>query len=161
MKDKQTAEILNSNYVIYLDGRLFNNKTGKFKKFTKDSNGYMKTQIWVKNKATNVTQHRLLAIYFIDNPNNKPQVNHINGIKNDNRLENLEWVTQSENAKHSFANGLQNVTKPNKKVVDIVTGRIFPSVTLASEYFSISRSHLSNILSGRLTNNSNLKFYGK
>lgn len=161
METKQTAVIENSSYIIYLDGRLFNTKTGRFKKFTKGSNGYMRTQIWINNKSKNFTQHRLIAAYFIDNPLNKKQVNHINGIKHDNRLENLEWVTQSENAKHSFANGLQKVTKPNKKVIDAITGRVFESVTLASEYFNVSRSHLSNMLIGRVKNNSNLKFYGE
>ena len=161
MENKQTAVIENSTYIIYSDGRLFNTKTSKFKKFTKGFNGYMRTQIWVNNKSKNFTQHRLLATYFIDNPSSKLQVNHINGVKHDNRLENLEWVTQSENAKHSFANGLQKVTKPNKKVIDVITGRIFDSVTLASEYFNVSRSHLSNMLIGRVKNNSNLKFYGE
>ena len=116
----QTAVIENSNYVINLNGNLLNLKTNKFKKWAKDTNGYMKTQIWINGIPKNVTQHRLLAQLFIPNPENKSQVNHINGIKHDNRIENLEWVTQPENTLHSFACGLQQVTRPCKKVIDII-----------------------------------------
>lgn len=156
---KQTAEIKNSSYIIYADGRLFNTKTGKFKKFTKNKNGYMRTQLCINNKSINYTQHRLLAIYFIDNPNNKKQVNHINGVKHDNRLNNLEWVTQSENAKHSFANGLQKVTKPCKQVIDVSSLIIYESVTDAAKHNNICRSYLSNMLVGRVNNKTTLRYY--
>lgn len=58
---------------------------------------------------TNLSLHRLLAIAFLPNPNNKPQVNHIDGIKNNSYLSNLEWVTHQENAKHAYSIGLSRI----------------------------------------------------
>jgi hypothetical protein len=159
---EETAVIENSNYVINLNGNLLNLKTNKFKKWTKDTNGYIKTQIWINGIPKNVHQHRLLAKYFIENKFNKSQVNHINGIKHDNRIENLEWVTQSENTLHSFANGLQQVTKPNMmSVIDKVSGDLYESISEASRQTGWSVSHLRNMLLNNRNNKTNLEFYGK
>lgn len=158
MGKKQTAIILDK-YELFRCGKLVNIITQKEVKFYLSNNGYMRTTLYSKNKQTTITQHRILAQNFIPNPENKTQVNHKNGVKHDNRLENLEWATPQENTIHSFSAGLQKPTRPCKKVINTITKEIYESVTEASNCFKISRSHLSNILLNKKTNKLNLKFY--
>ncbi len=68
-------------------------------------NGYKKINLCHDNVVKQWMTHRLVALTFIPNPNNYPCVNHKNGIKNDNRVENLEWCTHSQNTKHAVKNG--------------------------------------------------------
>jgi hypothetical protein len=77
----------------------------KILKLKKTKGGYLSLQL--KNKGKHFLVHRLVALAFIHNPDNKPQINHINGIKNDNRVDNLEWCNQSENQIHAYKNRLQ------------------------------------------------------
>lgn len=76
-------------------------KSGKPMSLITDSKGYYKVNLWQNSKRKTCRVHRLMAIEFIDNPNNLPFINHINGIKTDNRIENLEWCTHSQNSTHS------------------------------------------------------------
>jgi hypothetical protein len=70
-------------------------------------NGYLQVGLRKHNQRKWVGVHRLVAIHFIDNPENKPQVNHIDGNKQNNTVENLEWVTQEENQQHAIRTGLR------------------------------------------------------
>lgn len=88
-------------------GRVKNNETGNVLKPIYMHKGYMKVNLHLKNgRRIGRFIHRLVAAEFIPNPNNKPEVNHINGIHDDNRLVNLEWVTPEENRIHAYETGL-------------------------------------------------------
>jgi len=71
-----------------------------------DSKGYLRVALAKDKSLSTYKVHRLVADAFLKNRDSKPQVNHINGIKSDNRVDNLEWVTNRENRMHAISNGL-------------------------------------------------------
>lgn len=88
-------------YFINDTGEVYNYNCKKIKPHP-DKDGYLKVRLWSGQKYKNFFVHRLVAEAFIPNPENKPQVNHIDGNKTNNNIFNLEWVTQSENMRHCF-----------------------------------------------------------
>lgn len=91
-----------------------------------DKDGYRIYSLMSNNIKKTVKGHRVVALHFIDNPENKPQVNHINGIKDDNRAVNLSWVTNSENQIHAFSIGLQKPKKGKKNGMYGRKGKLNP-----------------------------------
>lgn len=105
-----------SGYFIDKTGNVYSYLTGKWRKLkaTNDKDGYLKFTLRTDWGKTTAFQHRLLALTFIDNPENKPEVNHKDGNKQNNDLENLEWTTKSENMLHS-CHVLNNPKPPSSK----------------------------------------------
>ena len=84
---------------------------------------YHYVQFWRKDKPTHKAVHRLVAEAFIPNPENKPTVNHLDGNKHNNAVDNLEWATHSENHKHAFATGLRSVEDCRNRMIGKVFGK--------------------------------------
>jgi len=102
-------------------GKVKNIKTGNILKSRLCHKGYefVSTSCKIKKgdyRKVSAKVHRLIAIAYIPNPLGKEQVNHINGIKHDNSIDNLEWCTQSENIRHALDTGLKPYRSPNHLV---------------------------------------------
>ena len=85
------------NYLIYQDGRIWSNKTNRFLKPGKNTCGYLYVNLCKKGKAKHFLIHRLLGIHYIPNPNNYLYIDHIDRNKLNNNINNLRWVTNSQN----------------------------------------------------------------
>lgn len=131
-------------------------KKGRILQKFKTKKGYLQTSLSKDTKRLNTGIHRVVALAFIPNPENKPQVNHINGIKTDNRVENLEWCTNKENqihavknklSKHNLAEKHHNSKLTNEDVIKVrqLHSIGFKNHELAKDY-NISRTAMSNIL---------------
>jgi len=86
-----------SNYLIYEDGRVYSKYKNIFLKHACNRHGYLVCGLFNDGKEKKVKIHRLVAIHYIPNPENKPCVDHKNRDRQDNRIENLRWATRCEN----------------------------------------------------------------
>ena len=151
------------HYSVTEDGRVWSELKQIFLKEVSNGNGYKKVTLCDKITKKPYLIHRIVALTYLDNINNKPCVNHKNGIKSDNRVENLEWCTYSENNKHAFRTGLKwhselqksKVSKNAEKyscklVLDTATGIFYNSVVEASRYYNINIASIYSYLNGKV-----------
>jgi hypothetical protein len=127
-----------------------------------------------ENKKRSRSVHRLLAVAFLPNPHNKPEINHKNGNKRDFSLDNLEWVTRSENCLHAYTTGLAIVSEHcksiiaqthsgtrhynHKQVIDTTTGIIYDTIREAAKAHSIPVQTLHRYLHSQ-SEKVNLRFF--
>lgn len=123
-----------------------------------NSSGYLNCLLYKNNKGKPVYIHRLVAEHFITKVDGKNFVNHKNGIKTDNRNENLEWCTEKENIHHSINSGLSNLKTNCKKVIDLKTGKSYESIKEAALKNGHNKSTLTARLNGRLINNTTFTY---
>lgn len=130
---------------------------------SKERNGYLRVRLWNHQRVTRCLVHRLVAEAFIPNPGDKPQVNHKDGNKLHNHADNLEWVTQSENAKHAIDtglyvptvahlwSGLPGTANPRAKAVDQIDAggrliRTWGTLTQAEKHYGFWGGALNRVL---------------
>lgn len=129
---------------------------GKMLKFNKNPNGYLQVRLSKNGVAKTYRVNRLIALTFIDNPFNKKTVNHINGNKLDNNVENLEWATHKEQAIHRHKilkvpySDCKKCHKENKKRIIRSDGKIYNSLVEAKKDLNNKNAHITEVCQGKL-----------
>jgi hypothetical protein len=117
--------------------------------------GYEEVKLSKNGLMTTTCIHILVAKAFILNAANKPEVNHKNGIKTDNSLQNLEWVTHAENMQHAYQYGL--IKAKTKPIVNHCTGEEFKSIKEAATFYNVPYGSLKGYLNGNRKITTSLK----
>jgi len=140
----ENVDMKDKKYFVSSLGRFKNSFGTIMKNYKVNDNGYIRVFIYNKTYAL----HRLIAITFIENPDNKEQVNHKDGNKLNNSVENLEWNTCSENNLHKFQIGLGNNFTRKITQYDLQMNKIkdFNSIVEASKELNIGKSNIRGVL---------------
>ena len=157
-------ELFFKYYDITKEGVIINLKTNRKYKGTIGNNGYLHWQTTKNNKHYDWSIHRLIAIKYIPNPNNYPVINHIDGNKLNNSIDNLEWCTYSDNVKHAYntkliKGGAKTVLQIDKNTNKIIN--IFKSEMEAGRITGINHSAISKVCRGvrKTAGNYKWKYY--
>ena len=112
----------------------------------KHNKGYFVSRLYDGKNYKSHYIHRLVAEAFISNENNLPQINHKDGNKQNNKVENLEWATNKENSEHAIRTGLNKVTK---RCICLSDGKVFYSCADAARYYGIQKTGVSGACDGQ------------
>lgn len=140
-------------YTITEDGRIYSVRRSKYLKPLSNRDGYLFVIMNVGGKQYRERIHRLVAMHFIENKDNLPEVNHKNGNKKDNHFTNLEWSTRSKNVKHSYDTGLKPKLRGEKHgkskiVINTAYGIFYDSVVEAASTTRFKYDTLKSMLNG-------------
>ena len=161
------------DYSIHDDGTVYSRVRNKFLK-ARFISGYPNVLLYKDKKGYNKHIHRLVAQAFIPNPDNLPCINHINGIRHDNSLSNLEWCTHRHNMQHAWKTGLNRNTEKQrnaarisgmkvgganrKLIVNTETGVFYNSVIEAAKAINMPYTTLTSQLRGIYPNTTPLRY---
>lgn len=149
----------NPMYEVSTHGRIRRNN--KIKALQASNNGYYDVALYSEGKRKHYRVNRLVAMEFIPNPNNYPEVNHKDGNKHNNHVDNLEWVTKSQNMLHAYSTGIAKPSRgmlghknPNggrkgKPLRIVETGEIFESSLECESKKHLNNRHINDCLKGR------------
>lgn len=139
---------------IFENGTVTNLKSGNILTHCPDKKGYLRIYVSVNSRRKGFSVHRLLAMAFIPNPEHKPEVNHKDGVKSNNSLSNLEWVTKSENIIHAYKTGLQKFIQPEEmRIRDMIICDLYANAGLTHHQlgtiFNMATPNVTRIINAK------------
>lgn len=148
-------------YSIFDTGEVVNEKTGRMLEGTVRLNGYKVYRLSKNNVKEGFYAHRLVAENFLENPDNLPIVNHKDGNKLNNNVNNLEWSTYSDNSIHAHENGLISKRRPTEFYTEDLPNEIWVEIENFPNYLISSHGRIRNQQTNRLLKSSTVCGYQK
>jgi hypothetical protein len=163
-KVSNTGRVISLNRFKFGRGRKkLSKQSGKELNLKTDKYGYLTVQLCKESIRKHITVHRLVALAFMQNPLNLPQINHKDTDKKNNNISNLEWCTAKENVIHAHANGkAPNVSRGRhgmaKLIINLHTGIFYDCAKDAADAHNLNHSKMKDIMRGRVKSITNFMY---